>query len=39
MEKFIYEAPQMNVVELKLKNSLMVISGGGPDKDDEEGDE
>jgi hypothetical protein len=36
MNKIFYEAPRMNVVELKLKNSLMVISGGGPGKDDEE---
>ena len=39
MEKFIYEAPQMNVVELKMKSCMMVISGGGPEKEDEEGEE
>ena len=39
MNKIFYEAPQMNVIELKLKCGLMATSDGGPEKSDEEGDE
>ena len=38
MEKF-YEAPKMGIVKLNVRSSLLVISDGGPGKDDEEGDE
>ena len=36
MKKIEYQAPEMEVVKLKVQNALLVISGGGVDKDDEE---
>ena len=35
MEKF-YETPKMGIVKLNVRSSLLVISDGGPGKDDEE---
>ena len=39
MEKFIYQAPEMEVVKVNLDSSILVISGGGYDKEDIEVDE
>ena len=36
MKKIEYKAPEMEVVKLNLESSLMVISTGGPGKDDTE---
>lgn len=41
MKKNEYFAPKMEVIEMKVKSPVMVISGGGPGKTDDpyEGDE
>ena len=36
MKKIAYIAPEMEVVKLKLESPLMVVSTGGPGKDDSE---
>ena len=35
MEKFKYQAPEMEVIEMKPQGAMMIISGGEPVKDDE----